>query len=191
MSFPDEFSLFLEPLAALQRLISRFGERGVVIGGVAASLLARPRLTADLDAMFLLSTDDIPALLEAAGEEGITPRIADAEAFARQHRVLLMRHEDSGINIDISLGLLPFEHEMLERSRRHRVSPTLSVSLPTAEDLVILKAVAHRPQDLSDIQALIHCNPDMDEERIAYWVRQFAQALDRPELWDDIAPWFR
>ena len=26
--------------------------------------------------------------------------------------------------------------------------------------------------------------------RIERWVKAFAEALDMPELWDDIAPWF-
>ena len=45
MSAPRELTPLLEPLAALQRLLDRFGERGMIIGGVAASLLGRPRLT--------------------------------------------------------------------------------------------------------------------------------------------------
>lgn len=45
---------FLEPLEALQRLLSRFNERGVIIGGAAVSILGRARYTEDIDAMFLL-----------------------------------------------------------------------------------------------------------------------------------------
>lgn len=37
-------------MAALQRLLARFGGRGIAMGGVAASLLGRPRLTADVNA---------------------------------------------------------------------------------------------------------------------------------------------
>jgi hypothetical protein len=28
----------------------------------------------------------------------------------------------------------------------------------------------------------------LDKERIWYWVNEFAQALEMPELWHDIAP---
>lgn len=51
----DDMIPFLAPLAALQRLLDRFGNQGIVIGGIATSLLARPRLTADVDALFLIS----------------------------------------------------------------------------------------------------------------------------------------
>jgi len=118
------------------------------------------------------------------------PRIADAEDFTRRHRVLLLCHRESGINVDISLGMLPLEVEAVERSAVHKIG-SLSIRLPTPEDFIIFKAVDHRPQDLLDIQAVIEVRPDLDRERVGYWVREFAQVLDMPELWEDIAPWFR
>ena len=175
----------LEPLGALQRLLEQFDNRGVIIGGIAASLLGQPRLTADLDAVILLSTNDLPKLIEVAASEGITPRIADAEAFARKNRVLLLQHAGSGIKIDISLGILPFESEMVERGQEIALG-SLRLRLPTPEDLIVMKAVAHRPKDLADIQAIAASHPDLDQERIRFWVEQFGEALDLPELWIEI-----
>lgn len=187
MLSPGAASL-VEPLQAVQRLLGRFHDQGMVIGGVATSLLGRPRLTVDIDAVILLSTDELPGLMGAAAQEGLVPRIPEAEAFACEHHVLLLRHDESGIPVDISLGMLPFEREAVERSVLHDTG-TFAVRLPTPEDLIILKAVAHRLQDLLDIQALIETNPNLDRERIHSWVLQFAEALDMPELWTDIAPW--
>lgn len=188
MTTSSTLANLLAPLVALQRLLARFDDRGMIIGGVAASLLGKPRLTADVDAVLLVSTDDLPRLVHAAAQEGLIPRIADAEAFARRNRVLLLRHRDTGIDVDISLGMLPFEVEAVERSVLHALGD-VSVRLPTPEDLVIFKAVAHRPKDLLDIQAILASHPDLDRARIEDWLRQFAQALDMPELWDDIAKW--
>jgi hypothetical protein len=190
MNSSHELHPLLEPLAAVQRLLTRFGERGMIIGGVAASLLGRPRLTADVDVIMLLSVEELPELIAAAEEEGFVPRIRDAEDFARHHHVLLLRHRESGINVDISLGMLPFEKEAVERSIVYQVGE-LTLRLPTPEDLIIFKAVAHRPQDLLDIQALIQANPNLDRGRIEHWVREFARALDMPDLWEDIAEWLR
>ena len=176
----------LGPLAALQQVLAHFDNRGLVIGGIAASLLGKPRLTADVDAVLLLSVDDLPHLIEIATQVGLEPRLSDAEAFARRHRVLLLRHQESGINVDISLGILPFEVEAVERGIVHQIG-SVSIRLPMPEDLIIFKAVAHRPKDLLDIQAIIETHPSLDKERIRYWVNEFAQALEMPELWDDIA----
>jgi hypothetical protein len=184
----DTIPSLLSPLAAVQRLIAHFDDQGIVIGGVAASLLGRPRLTADVDVLLILSVKRLPDLMKMAARDGIEPRISDARDFARQHRVLLLRHQASGINIDISLGALPFELEAVQRSVVHSVGD-LRIRFPTPEDLIIFKAVAHRPQDLSDIRAVIANHPNLDRERVRHWVLEFAQTLEMPELWGDIAPW--
>ena len=188
-SAPEILTPLLEPLGALLRVLERFDNRGLVIGGIAASLLGQPRLTADLDAVILLSTQDLPKLIEVAVSEGLITRITEAEAFARKNRVLLLQHANSGIKIDISLGILPFESEMVERAQVIELGG-LIVRLPTPEDLIIMKAVAHRPKDLMDIQSIAASHPNLDKERIRSWVGQFGEALDWPELWNEIEKLF-
>jgi hypothetical protein len=183
---PESLTPFLAPLRAVQELLDAFGGRGVIIGGIAASLLGKPRFTADVDAVILLELDEIPRLLQKAAACGIHARIAGAEAFARKNRILLLRHTASGIDIDISLGMLPFENEMVARSRSQTVGG-LQLRLPTPEDLIILKAVAHRPQDLLDIDSVLASQPALDIEYMRVWVQQFAEALEMPELWEDLS----
>jgi hypothetical protein len=185
---PESVTPLLAPLQALQNLLAQFNDQGVIIGGIAASLLGTPRYTVDLDAVFLLNVEDLPRLLHEASAQGIEPRIADPIAFARKNRVLLLRHIASGTDIDLSLGILPFEIEMVERSTIYEVS-SVKLRLPTPEDLIILKAVAHRPKDLADIQAIVESHPTLDRKRIESWIKQFAEALEKPELWNDIAEW--
>ncbi len=186
MKTPKQLKRLRATLAALQRLIDRFESQGVIIGGVAVSLLGKPRFTADADAVILLPINDLPAVLKAAEEEGFSPRYPNFEEFARTNRLLLLRHKKTGITADISLGALPIEQEMVQRSRLVNLG-NLSLRVPTVEDLVILKAVAHRPKDLLDIQSLVEINPTLDRERIKKWMQDFAQLLEMPELWDDIA----
>jgi predicted nucleotidyltransferase len=177
---------FRATIEAIQRLLAKFNNRGVIIGGIAVGFLGRPRLTEDVDVMFLLSTQDIPKFLEAAKSENIQPRIPNADEFARKNRILLLQHTPTETNIDISLGIMPFEAEMVERSIVQSTS-TLSVRLPTPEDLIIMKAIAHRPKDLEDIRTIVDKNPKLDIPRIERWVKQFADVLEMPSLWDDIA----
>lgn len=188
MNQPDHLEPLLEPLESLQRLLSRFDNRGVIIGGTAVSMLGRARFTDDVDAMFLLSIQDIPRLLEAAKEEGIEPRIGNAAEFAKKSRVMLMKHVLSDTNIDISLGVMPFEQEMVERSVVHQIDEALQIRLPTPEDLIIMKAIAHRPKDLEDIRTIAEKYPDLDVGRIEEWVNAFGEVLETPELWDFVEP---
>ncbi len=184
-SADDYLTPFLAPLQGLQNLLSEFHERGAIIGGIAATLLGAPRFTADIDAVLLISLSDIPSVIQTAAKQGIETRIPEAETFARKNRVLLLRHVASGTDIDLSLGMLPFEIEMVERSKVYRLG-TIDLRLPTPEDLIILKAVANREKDLSDIRAIALSHPDIDKERIRYWAEQFGEALNTPNLWANL-----
>ena len=54
-----------------------------------------------------------------------------------------------------------------------------------------MKAIAHRPKDLEDIRTILDKNPIMDAERIEHWVKSFAEVLEIPTMWDDIAEIFK
>jgi predicted nucleotidyltransferase len=180
---PAEFEA---PLEAVLRLLENRRVPHVLIGGLAVSQLARPRLTADIDILIYLEhDDDIAGLLEAATRTGCPSRIEDSLDFARRHRMLLLVHQGSGIQIDISLGVLPFEREVIERSRVVHAG-RLRLPLPTVEDLVILKAVAHRPVDLQDIRSLVERHPALDQRRVRTVVAEFAAALESPETLHDL-----
>lgn len=184
----DHLEPLLDALDALQHLLTRFDNKGVIIGGAAVSLLGRARFTEDVDAVFLLSNKDLPRLLEMAKQEGIEPRIENALEFAKKNRVLLLKHTPTDTSIDISLGALPFEEEMVERGRLYEVDDALQLRLPTPEDLIIMKAVAHRPKDLEDIRTIADKYPNLDVKHIEKWVKEFGEALEMPELWSDIEP---
>lgn len=101
--------------------------------------------------------------------------------FAREARFIGLLHRASGVAIDIALGCMPFEDEVIARSTEHR-SDTLAVRLPT----VILKAIASRPQDFVDIQTIAEIHPTLDRVRIEYWLTQYGELLETPELWPKI-----
>jgi hypothetical protein len=176
---------FFSPLKALQQLIHQFRDHGVIMGGIAASLLGKPRLTADLDALVILDPSEIPQFLDMAKKLGIVPRIRSADEFARKNHVLLMHHAASGTSIDIVLGLLPFEKQVVGRSCMIPVS-SLELRLPTPEDLIIMKTVAHRPKDMEDIKGIIEIQKHMDHRYIKKWAKEFAEAMDSPEILTDL-----
>ncbi len=49
MNQPNGIEPFFEPLESLQRVLSRFDDRGVIIGGAAVSILGKARYTEDLN----------------------------------------------------------------------------------------------------------------------------------------------
>jgi predicted nucleotidyltransferase len=180
-----ELNPLMEPLSALKELLEDGGYRWMIIGGVAASLLGKPRFTADVDVVALIEDEDLPVILKTAKKLGFKPRIKGAAEFALKNRVLLLIHVKTGINVDLSMGLLPFEKDAVKRSRRLKISD-ISFNLPTPEDLIILKAVAHRARDMEDIKEVIKVHPKIDKRYIANTVKEFAGVLEMPEIWRDI-----
>lgn len=66
-----------------------------------------------------------------------------------------MDYHYSGVEIDISLAALPFEKELIERSSKFEFLPEISLNTCSAEDLVVLKAFASRPQDWIDVRGIM------------------------------------
>jgi hypothetical protein len=139
-----------------------------------------------VDALLRLEERSLDRFLEMAMAQGLRPRIADATAFARRSAVLLLEHEASRVAVDLTLSRLPFDSDAIDRARPVKMGDLL-FAVVTPEDLIIMKAVAHRPQDFLDIQAVARANPQLDVRRVRAQVQAFARALDMPELWNDIA----
>jgi len=71
MKFVDDLTPLMPSINALQQLLKHFNDKGMIIGGIAVSLLGKPRLTADVDAVIILPVEDINCLIEAAEQVGL------------------------------------------------------------------------------------------------------------------------
>jgi hypothetical protein len=156
---------------------------GVVIGGIAASLLGRPRVTKDIDLLVSVEPDAWADLVDEGKSHGLEPRLSNAVEFARTSRVLLLHHRPSGLDVDVTLAGLPFEEEALRRAVTVEVEG-LDIGLASPDDLVIMKAVARRPRDIADIEGLLDQNPDLDLDRVKAQLREFSAVLG-PEVLED------
>ncbi len=175
-------------LSVLLSLVNWLNEKKTsyaIIGGVAIGLVAQARATQDIDAVVWLDVEDFPAFLDSSASFGFLPRVPNALEFAMRSRVFLLRHKDTGIGVDISCGALPFEEEMISRALDFNAGD-LTLKVATPEDLIIMKAVAHRKRDLIDIDNLLTVYQDLDLSRVRNWVREFAQVLEMPELVNDL-----
>ena len=173
--------------AALQDLMEWLrgeGISGAVIGGVAASILGKPRLTRDVDAVILADDAGWDHVLDSSAAYGLAPRVDDALDFARRTRILLLRHVATGVDLDISLGALPFEREAVERSMLVDVG-SVQIQLATAEDVIVMKALARRPRDIADIEGILDVRSDLDLVHIRRWLREFSSVLEMPEIQED------
>lgn len=127
--------LFVTALADLTQWLEASGVPAMIVGGIAASILGRPRATRDIDALAMAPDEQWARLLGSSEDHGILPRIENPLEFAHRTRVLLLRHTESGIDIDVILGGLPFEAEAVSRAKVHNLGG-VHVRLPQLEDPV-------------------------------------------------------
>lgn len=182
VELPEEISPLAEPLVATCELLARCGQSGMIIGGVALALVARPRQTNDVDATIWCPDDSfIDGLLKLAKQLGLEPRRRDAAAFARASRVILLQHVRTKIGVDVSLAEIPFEKSALGRKQRSQAGP-LAIPHCSAEDLIVMKLIAHRDQDLLDAANTVRYAKRLDRRRVLRWVRELAKILETPDL---------
>jgi hypothetical protein len=153
----------------------------MIIGGIAVIARGVRRLTTDVDVAVRGDAVDVAVLLRALARRGIVPRIARADAFARVHLVLLLRHRPTGVDLDVSLAWSAFEHEALARCTDARFG-TVQAPMARPEDLVIYKAVAGRPRDLDDVEALLLLHRNIDLARVRRRVTELAALAEAPGL---------
>jgi hypothetical protein len=138
-------------------------------------------MTRDLDLVIWAPEKSLRDLVERGAKFGIVERVSDAAAFATHSNVLLMRHGPAGLPIDVSLGGLPFEEDMIRRARTIDFG-NFDVRVPRVEDLVVMKVIAGRDKDLADLEGLVAKNPDLDRAYVRRRVKEFAAMLDQPDL---------
>jgi hypothetical protein len=185
MSDPPLSEGFVSLLVNLENWLTGEHVPHALIGGVAVSLTVQPRYTNDVDAVIWVDRAQWESLVGAGAAHGFHPRISNLIEFAERSRVLLLTHTPTAINVDISFGALPFEKETIDRAQSFPLRGTL-LRVSTPEDLVIMKAVAHRPKDALDIGSIVSVAPNLDRQRIRRWVKDFADILEAPELLADL-----
>ncbi len=153
----------------------------MVIGGIAVIAHGVRRLTTDIDAVVRGDAVEVPALLELLARHGIVSRIEEPLRFAEQNLVLLLRHQPSGVDLDVSLAWSGFENEAL-RARKQARFGRARAPMATPEALIVFKAIAARPKDLEDVEALLAIHPDIDIARVRAHVRQLAELAGDQEI---------
>jgi hypothetical protein len=169
--------------AELERFLIERGWRYSFIGGIALQRWGQPRLTNDVDLTILAGFGNEAAYVDALLER-YHARIPDGREFALMHRVLLLQSRD-GIPIDVALGGIAFEEQVVSRATRHEFLPGLSLLTCSAEDLIILKTFANRPRDWADVETIItRQRAYLDWSYVFEQLEPLSQVKEAPEILD-------
>ncbi len=142
-------------------------------------------MTTDIDAAVRGDRIDVAALLKTLAKKRIVPRIDDAERFASESLVLLLRHQPTGVELDVTMAWTDFEHEAITASSIAAFG-AVKAPMAQAEDLVVFKAIAGRPKDIDDATSLLELYPEMDRARLRERVSRLAALSEEPALADGL-----
>lgn len=151
-----------------------------VIEGLAIQRWGEPRATLDADLTVLVDFSDeeryVAALLAA-----FEARVPNAFQFALTRRVVLLRSA-GGKDVDVALGALPFEVDMVRRAVPHEFAPGVVLPCCTAEDLFVMKAFAARPKDWVDAENVAIRQPHLNVKYILSHLGPLCDLKEAPEI---------
>lgn len=144
-----------------------------VIGGIAVRAYGIPRPTYDIDFTLAITRDRLPELFDAAEHDGYT--VADTyrsgwvDSVAEMPLVKVRCYiQGKGVDVDIFLAENDFQREILNR-RKLVETPDGDVWLASPEDVVLLKLLANRGRDLSDVNDILFAQGSLDDEYLRRW----------------------
>jgi len=151
--------------AALARVTSdlaRHRQRFALVGGVAVSVRAEPRLTRDLDLVVAVASDaEAEAVVQSLVAEGYgTTALVEQEHANRLATVRLVAPAETakGVVVDLLFASSGIEPEIASAAETLEVFQGLLVPVARAGHLIALKLLARddrsRPQDADDLRAL-------------------------------------
>ena len=172
-----------------QQQLLELGFRTCVIGGIAVQRWGEPRVTKDVDFTLLCGFGNERQIVSEILRH-FDPRIKDAEEFAIHARVLLV--EDSrGTPLDISLGALPYEENVIALATPWLAPESGSLITCSAEDLVVLKAFANRTQDVRDIEGvIIRQGTRLNRSLVLKELTPLVELKEEPEILDQLQALF-
>jgi hypothetical protein len=152
-----------------------------IIGGLAVQRWGEPRLTEDVDLTLLSGFGNEEMYIDALLAR-YKSRVEGPHKFALAHRILLLQSKD-GVGIDIALGAMPFEHHTMTRATEFEFASGQRLRTCSAEDLVVMKAVAGREQDWLDIKGvLIRQGNHLNWKTILTELRPLSALKEAPEI---------
>jgi hypothetical protein len=137
----------------------------VIVGGVAAHLYGSTRLTHDLDLVVSLGDPHWPRVVDAIWSLGGRPRIPESleqirdpetiRTWIRDKHMLALsfRSPDGAVVVDLLVGQANRVEELMSRATEIELGGGV-VRIAAIDDLIAMKRLAGRPQDLLDIEIL-------------------------------------
>jgi hypothetical protein len=155
---PEPEGLKPELRTGLLELVHTLDSQGVryaLVGGLASGFRGRARFTEDIDLLLLVPQLKLPGVLEDLKARGFDLDVIETIREWNQNHTAVLRYH--GVQIDWLKPVLPCLQHVIDRAAGEDWLGT-TVRIASTEDLIVLKLLAFRPQDVLDIQGLLAAN---------------------------------
>lgn len=152
-----------------------------VAGGMALGVWAAPRTTFDVDLVLVLPKEDaekIASQLRVSDRFPFDPHVMPfgTTTLVRVHHMGAGTAGPEIIVIDLLLYDAAFAAAVAARRRRLTAADGREYWFCSPEDLIVMKLIADRRQDQSDIFAILERRgSELDQEYISHWAEHFAK----------------
>jgi predicted nucleotidyltransferase len=88
--------------------------------------------------------------------------------------------ENHAIDVDVFLAESEFQQQIIARRQRVELDNS-SLMLVSPEDLILLKLLAGRPRDYTDVQDILFTLGTLDEKYMRHWAKELglSQKLEK------------
>jgi hypothetical protein len=161
----DEKVIALERALEGGRLPHAFG------GALALAYYATPRGTVDIDLNVFVPAERAGPVLELLGGLGVATRGEAALREIAERGQVRLRF--GGTPVDLFFSYDPLHESAMRRRRRVPFGDGVSISILSAEDLAVFKAIFDRAKDWSDLREMLFAQgAGFDAEYALHWLRR-------------------
>ena len=149
----EAFSQVLKAAIALHQFCEERRWPFCMIGGLVVRRWGEVRVTEDVDITLLTGWENEESYLETLlGSYRFNGGMTMRQAVEGRVAFLL---DPNGVEVDIALGGTPFEARSIQRSTLWDTGEAATLRTCSAEDLLVHKCFAARPQDWLDVESVL------------------------------------
>lgn len=165
-------------------LLNREKFEYMIIGGIAAGTLGEPRVTGDVDIDIALSESKITYFLKQAKRTGFKVDEKKCTKSAKERGIFQINYGD--FHIDFIIASIDLEREAFRRKKKLRLY-NIEAFFPTPEDLILLKIIPARPQDLLDVEKImIRHKGKLDMQYLEFWAKRLSDQAQDMRIFNEL-----
>ena len=156
----------------------------LVIGGLAAGVIGEPRFTYDIDIDIVLAPEALDRFLEQAQTAGFRTDTKSARRDMQTQGAFRITGKE--FHVDFIVASTELEREAISRAQT-KLLHGVKAAFPTPEDLVLLKVIPGRPQDLLDIDRIVRRHrPHLDEKYLLRWAQWLSDQAEDLRIYNTV-----